>query len=90
MGAGASTSHFIEEEVKILADFSSENAWAYDSEKWCVRAPPLSPPPARVRGERRRGALASRRQRRSATAAAAAAPARAASPSLAQADAAEL
>jgi len=89
MGAGASTSHFIEEEVKILADFSSENAWAYDSEKWCVRAPPLFPP-ARVRGETRRGALASRRQRRSATAAAAAAPARAASPSLAQADAAEL
>ena len=85
MGAGASTSHFIEEEVKILADFSSENAWAYDSEKWCVRAPPLSPPRACAG---KRDAAPSRQ--RSATAAAAAAPARAASPSLAQADAAEL
>ena len=36
MGVASSTpaTHFLEEEAKILADFSSETAWAYDSEKW--------------------------------------------------------
>ena len=36
MGAGASTSHFLAEEVAILTDFSGEIGWPYDSEKWCV------------------------------------------------------
>jgi hypothetical protein len=31
---GTGSSHFLAEEAKLLQDFSSENAWAYDDERW--------------------------------------------------------
>jgi hypothetical protein len=31
---GTGSSHFLAEEAKLLQDFSAENAWAYDDERW--------------------------------------------------------